>query len=256
MLHHLMTLQPLPGNNYNTIIVDALFPFGHHPEAYPEFVGHDALADISTLLVPYDESSVVPDSSVGSSVVAESSSAVLAGPSTTLSVIAGPSTTLLVVSDTSVASLVVQSCRLPSATRSRDDTQPDDTNSHSADSLHHIQLRYTKWQTALVHTRILMRITLCTGEYGNPFSLNHSTGDDLKSRFVAELFDQALQNVGLTREELGSGEYFVDLMCFANTDSFPVRLVDGDSEITEGDILAMVCFVHCFYLLVSRTIGH
>jgi hypothetical protein len=167
------------GNEHNTIIVEALFPFGHHPEAYLEF-DRDALTEMSELPDPYHEGSVVPDSSRAPSIVPDSSV---------------------------VSSVVPDSARPSSVTCSRDDNQPNDPNTLSdSNSLHNIQLRYPQWQTVLVRLRILMRVALSCGEYGNPFLLTQTVGGDHKVRFIADLFDRSLVEVGIIRANLCSGQ--------------------------------------------------
>ena len=169
----------MSGDGHNTVIVDAILPFGHHPEAYPEF-DRDVLAEMAELLESYHEDSVVPDSSVASSAMPDSSVA---------------------------SSVVTDSHRLSSITHSHDDNQPDGTNTHGdSNSLHHIQLRYPQWQIVLVRMRILMRIAVCRGECGNPFLLTQTTSSDTRARFIANLFKQSLTEVGIPRVELCCGQ--------------------------------------------------
>ncbi|KAG1896775.1 uncharacterized protein F5891DRAFT_983197 [Suillus fuscotomentosus] len=208
---------PLPGNGHNTIIVQALFPFGHHPEVYPEF-DHNTLAKMSELLDSFDQGSVVPDSSVASADFSNSSVASADFPNSS---VASP-----LVPASSVASSVAPSYRL-SATRSHDGARKDGVNAQvDSNTLHHIQLRYPQWLTVLVHMRVLMRVAVCSGEYGNPFLLSQAA--DHKARFVADLFERSLAEVQLTR---------ADLCC--DTESFPVKSIDNDSEVTESEILTM-----------------
>ncbi|KAG1793344.1 uncharacterized protein HD556DRAFT_1443778 [Suillus plorans] len=186
---------PLLGNGHNTVIVEALFPFGHQPhsEAYPEF-DSDALAEMSNLLESYHAGSVVPDSSGASSIVPDSSVA---------------------------SSVVPESSRLSLITCSRDDTQPEDTQTHpDTNSLQDIQLRYPQWKTVLVRVQILIRVAISCGEYRNPFLLTQTASE--KVIFIADLFNQSLAEVGETRTTLCT-----------------VRSADDEFEVTEEAILAM-----------------
>ncbi|KAG1891637.1 uncharacterized protein F5891DRAFT_1197617 [Suillus fuscotomentosus] len=188
---------PLSGNEHNTVIVEALFPFGHQPrpEAYLEF-DSNALAEMSNMLESYHGGSVVPDSSRGSSIVPDSSVA---------------------------SSVVPDSSRLSPITCSHDDTQPKDTNIQAdTNSLGDIQRKYPQWKTVLVRLRILMRVAISCGEYGNPFLLAPTTGASQKALFIADLFNRSLAEVGETRTT----------MC-------PVRSADDAFEVTEEAILAM-----------------
>ncbi|KAG2091347.1 uncharacterized protein F5147DRAFT_780031 [Suillus discolor] len=128
-LLHVYT-QPLLGNEHNTVIIEALFPFGHQPHKFDS----DALTQMLNLLELYHTGSVVPDSSRASSIVPDSSVA---------------------------SSVVPKSSMLSPITCSHDDTQPEDTHTHAdTNSLRDIQLRYPQWKTVLVHVWILMRVTL------------------------------------------------------------------------------------------------
>jgi hypothetical protein len=146
--------------------------------AYSEF-DHDALAEMLELLELYHEGSVIPDSSMVSSVVL----------------------------DSSVTSSVVPDSSRLSITHNHNDTQSDDANTHTkSNSLHNIQQWYPQWKTVLVHMQNTMRVAICSGEYGNPFSLMQTAGAGQKVCFIAELFEQSLNEVGLTRIDLGPGQ--------------------------------------------------
>jgi hypothetical protein len=199
ILSRLTTSKPLLGSDQNTIIVEALFPFGHHPEAYPVF-NDDALTELSGLLVSYHGSPIAPASSRAPSVVPDSS---------IVSSVAPKSGKASSIARLSVAP---KSGKASSIASSRDDTQLNDQNDQNdqsaqadSNSLNNIQLRYPEWQNVLVRVRVLMRVALSCGEYGNPFILTTS-GTDLKARFMANLFDQSLNELGLTRSNLTTGQ--------------------------------------------------
>ncbi|KAG2342262.1 hypothetical protein BDR05DRAFT_948950 [Suillus weaverae] len=183
-LSHLKTLKPLSGNEHNTVIVEALFLFGHYHEAYPVF-SSDGLTEISGFLESHHESPVASNSSRAPSVVPESSA---------------------------VLSVAAESARPSSITCSHDDTplnnlnnlnDQNDLNAQAdSNSLHNIQSRHLQWQTILVRVRILMRVALSRGEYSNPFVLTQAACADQKARFVADLFDRSLNKLGLTRSKL------------------------------------------------------
>ncbi|KAG2032953.1 hypothetical protein BDR03DRAFT_1014806 [Suillus americanus] len=196
--------KPLSSNDHNTIIVKAIFPFGHYPVAYSEF-DHDTLAEMSELLESYHKGSVVPESYHEGSVIPESS-------------VVSPA-----VPESSMTSSVVPGSSRLSILHSHDDTQPDGTNTQNeSNSLHNIQQWHPHWKTVLVHMRNLMRVAICSGESGNPFLLAQTASAGQKVRFIAELFKRSLNEVGLTRIDLGS-----------------VKLVDDGSEVTEEEIMMM-----------------
>jgi hypothetical protein len=191
--------KPLLGSDQNTIIVEALFPFGHHPEAYPVF-NDDALTELSGLLESYHGSPVAPASSRAPSVVPDSS---------IVSSVAPKSGKASSIARLSVAP---KSGKASSIASSRDGTQLNDQNDQNdqsaqadSNSLNNIQLRYPEWQNVLVRVRVLMRVALSRGEYGNPFIFTTS-GTDLKARFIANLFDQSLNELELTRSKLTTGQ--------------------------------------------------
>lgn len=199
ILSRLTTSKPLLGSDHNTtIIVEALFPFGHHPEAYPAF-DSDTLTELSGLLESYHESPVAPASSRAPSVVPDSSIVSSVAPKS------GKASSIARLS-----SVAPKSGKASSIASSRDDTQLNDQNDQSAqadsNSLHNIQLRYPQWQTVLVRMCILMRVALSRGEYGNPFILTQASGADQKARFIANVFDQSLNELGLTRSKLTTGQ--------------------------------------------------
>lgn len=118
--------KPLLDSDHNTIIVETLFLFGHHPEAYPVFDG-DAIIELSGLLESYYESPVAPASSQAPSAVPDSS----------------------IVS--SVASKSGKAC---SITCSRNNTQLNDQSAQAdSNSLRNIQKQvvYQLWSAFQIH---------------------------------------------------------------------------------------------------------
>lgn len=204
-------------NSHNTIIVDAIFPFGHHPEPYPEF-NLDVPADTSEMLDLFDENPVVPDSSA-SSAVTDSSVASPAIPDSTVASSAIPDSSVAssaipdssvassAIPESSVASSVVTDSHKPSSVaHSHDDSQSRGKNHSDSYSLNEIQLRYPQWQTILVRMRMLMRVAISAGECGNPFLLTQATSSDIKARFVNDLFNQTLAQLGISRKDLCRGQ--------------------------------------------------
>jgi hypothetical protein len=206
-----------------------MFPFGHHPEPYPEF-NHDVLAGTSEMLESFDDNSVVPDSSSASSAVADSSVASPAIPDSSMASSAIPDSTVAssaipdssvassaiqdssvassAVPDSSVASSVVTESHRPSSVaHSHDDSQPRGKKTHSDSySLNDIQLRYPQWQTILVRMRMLIRVAISTGDRGNPFLLTQGSSSDTKARFINDLFNQTLAELRISRKDLCIGQ--------------------------------------------------
>ncbi|KAG0701739.1 hypothetical protein DFH29DRAFT_875653 [Suillus ampliporus] len=166
-----------PYTGSKTIIVEAIFPFGHNPQAFPQF--ETGLTDI--FLQGFQDQSVAPESFGDLQVVPGSFS--------NLSFLPESSTSSVIVPQSSASSAVVPgSYILSSIAPNCDGAQLNGPNAHlERNSLNCVQLQYPKWKRVLVNMRVAVRVAICCGEYGNPFVLNQTAqpGDPKAGKWVS-----------------------------------------------------------------------